>query len=864
VKSFAKIVIIHLTVFFCFWGCGKNSEQKATEAAQLLTRAQDLISDQRYMEALNLLRSAVQLNTGLENDTALANTYLFIGACQQQIGDYDSARMNYQYAGQYFHTIGDKHLERKARIVLADFYSLMGKNQEAFLLASDAATEAKLFSDVNDRYAALATVARTNHNLERFDEEQQALDEMRLIDSLSRRGQARDSLFLLQFRSASAQGKQEYIGQVFRRWCASAAGLEDNDGLGSAWYEYGRWQQQSGRPDSAVRSYSRALEYLGVSRSHALRIDIWSALGNIAYSQRKFENARTYFANGLDLAQKYHHVASNLMLQLSLLASDWKRQTHESGVNDLHKAELIADSCHQVGYHRAEALSWYLAGMLAEEGNNNSKVNAYFRKAWHIVAESFDDGDEDNDFCKIFLTVEGRDWTDPLLRIYCSANRVDSVFILAEEQNRHDLLNFISRLSIKTSNVTLNNRIEDIQWKYQSLRLNEHDAREAMDNEKQSPIRLLYLAKQMSGYIDGIHTIADTMIGVNKNFSMLFSLKPVSIEDIRAAIPAGTALVEFIPLENTLQILVVKKDTAVLYRTAVNRSYLLSLVRDYLQLMGELRLTTYGLRMTEPAALQRINELSSVLYSLLLSPISGEMKSIQKLYVVSPEKFSWLPVHTLRGEGGAVGQRLNISYLPSAEALLFTHPQEMWVKKVIGLGHPGTTNWDVEYELKDIRSFFDKAPMFFDTAATLSHLRETSYDLLHMALEFSLDRSVPDNSRVMLADGRTSYGTRSVSLGELIDIPVPEILVFSNISNVPGGLQRYAPLLFLANGSSTVIASMWQGDRRAKKAFGEGFYTNLYMGSIASDAYFKSIVAMTKREDLVHVQRWGLYYQFGK
>ena len=347
-------------------------------------------------------------------------------------------------------------------------------------------------------------------------------------------------------------------------------------------------------------------------------------------------------------------------------------------------------------------------------------------------------------------------------------------------------------------------------------------------------------------------------------FARILSLEPLDLKSVRTALPAQSALVEFAPTTNALYSIIVQPDTAYIHKTNVTSQYLSSVIRDYLQLISELRLTTYGLRMSEPAALQRINEISSVLHTIFIAPILAEVRNAQKLYLVLPEEFTWLPVHTFRGEGGALGVRTNISYLPSAVALLFPQEKEHWTKKIIGLGHPGTTTWDVEYELKDIRSFFDGVGLLFDTTATLSHLMDSTYDILHIAAEVTLDRVVPQNSCVILADEARPIGVRKVPLGEMLKLPAPQALIFSNVSATPGGLSRYAPLAFLTNGTRIVIASMWQGDRRAKKAFGEGFYTNLFAGTPASEAYYRSIVAMAKHDEMSHIQRWGMYYQFGK
>ncbi len=844
-------------------GCGRSSEHKGNEAVDKLTQAAGLLKDQRYVEALNLARDVVQLNSQLQNDTALANSYLFLARCHREIGVYDSALYDYEHAAQCAHNVAEKRLERKAQIELAEFDLSMGRCADAFTLASDAATEAKLFGDLSDRYTALATVASANHSLRRYDDEQQALGEMILIDSLAQRGRAHDSLQALLFRSVAAQGKPDAIYQAFRRWYVSASALHDDFGRANAWYEYGVWQQHNDMPDSAFHAFSRALDALGAETQTPLQLSIWTSLGNVSYGQRRFDNATTYYSNGLALAQKLHKTASSFVFRLALLATEWKRQPHGNPAEYLRAAQRIADSCHQAGFRRGEAFADFLAGILAEQRNDADHAAAYYQKSWSILGESFNTR---HDFFDIFLEVEGRTWSDPLLKAFCVANQADSAFVLAENVNRHDLIDFLSGVRLRTIHEDLNQRVADVQWLYQSMKVNENEAEQALEDDppRATDVRVLYLDRQISADLDRIGVLSSELGKVNNNFSLMFSRRPIGLHEIQGALTPGNGLLEFIPLENQLYVLLVKNDTSFLIHVNVNRTYLLSLVGDYLHLMGELRLSSFGLRMSEPAALRRINELSSVLYNFIIAPVSKEIVALQKLYVVLPESFSWLPVHTLRGDGSALGQRINISYLPSAAALLFSQPKEMWVKKVIGLGHPGSTTWDVEYELKDIRSFFDKAAMFFDTSATLTHLADSTYDLLHLAGEFLLDRDVAENSHIVLADGRTSYGTRDVSLGEMLHMPVPEILVFSNISDRPGGLQRYAPYLFLANGSSTVIATMWQGDRRTKKAFGEGFYTNLFMGITATDSYFKAISAVAKREELSHVQRWGMYYQFGK
>src|ERR1051325_6587163 len=123
-------------------------------------------------------REAIRLNTDLNEDSVLADNYLLLANCQRQMGDYDSALVGFQNTIEYFHSLNDQRLERRARIALAGFYGEMFRDADAITIASDAATSAKVFSDFGDAYRALMIVARSAYRLGRYEDEQAALAEL--------------------------------------------------------------------------------------------------------------------------------------------------------------------------------------------------------------------------------------------------------------------------------------------------------------------------------------------------------------------------------------------------------------------------------------------------------------------------------------------------------------------------------------------------------------------------------------------------------------------------------------------------------------------------------------------------------------
>lgn len=850
-------------------GCGPSRRDLEEQAASQSALAEKNFNDRKYSGALAATREAILLNTELRNDSAMADNYLLLASCQRQLGDYDSALVGFESTIEYFRSLNDQHLERRAKIALADFYVAIFRDADALAIASDAATSAKVFSNVGDTYRALMIVARATHRLGRYEDELAALAELARIDSQAYHG--RDRVLLLRSMMEACAGSRDpgRYEEVFDRWKSFAASTGDTASLSRAYYYRGLFMQSLGRPDSALLALSRALGQASRHHDIPLQADILYALGNLAYAEQRFDDARRYFAQALDLAERISSLALKAMLRLAIVACESKSTDNTSGAlaPDLLKRCVAAgDESRQHGFRSGEAFANFMSGRLSEAKNERAAALPYYRRAAEIHEESPAPPETRVlDFVETYLHGEGTDWYDPLIRLYCASGLPDSAFTAVERKNLLDLSDFFSRIQFKTADQKLNQKISAVQWNLNAVRLLQQDvldelgAGDPLNSERLAMLNQTYPRRQAKV----ARSVAE-LAAMNSNFPWLLHPGRLQLAAIRDTMAPNTALVEFAPAGDSLYVFVIGRHGAVLRRAPLNRRSLLALTHDYNRLAGENRLSGNSTWITDPVAQSRLNSLAPVLGKLLLSAIAQDLGGVGKLYVALPPEFGWLPVHTLGSEDRPLGGRMNVSYVPTAAVLLFSSGSERPVKRVLGIGYPGRTSWDVEYELKDIRGFYDNSPMLFDTVATLSHLMDSTYDVIHVAAEFYLDRDVPDNSRLVLADGITPFGVRAASLGELLAVPQPEAIVLSNIAPRAGGLWRYAPLIFLANGTKTVIASTWQIDRKVKKYFGEGFYTGLLGGYSASEAYRQAIEKLLKQGEFSLMQRWGAYYQYGK
>lgn len=868
-------------------GCKGSIEKKLREAREQDAQARSLFERKRYLEAERAVQVAMNLNGELQQDSALAEDYLLLGQLQRQTGRYDSALITLRYVLQRAHLMSNPTIEREGKLALADFLLDMQSYSDAASLGADASTLGQFSSDWGLMFQALDLGSKAYQVSGNYPAELKILKQLARLDSERFGNEHAVELRERQMKAYFDASSFDSTRAVYEEWLADIRSGKDVSSAARAYILWGVFQRERGEYDSSSHSLSRALDMLNSHPDKLLQGRVFFDLGNLAFRQGSFENAKRYFSNALDLIREQEDRPLELLVDVELAACDLNLRSSgdEEALDELQqRCEKNRDSCHEIGFREGEAFELFVLGKIVEQRNEPATAMRFYEQALecyeqNLFQHGWVDRDGEAEIVEAIETCMGvgqTGWYDAPLQLQCSVEDPVKSFELIERKNLHDLVQFYSQLDIKTSNSTLNQKIADVQWKRSAVSLIEHDiVQELSSGSSQNLERLRILRELYPSKTRELSEAENDLAAVNPNFQKLLVIKPLSLKEIQERIPANAVLLEFVPSVSALYCVVVKKDTSVMHAVSVNRKYLLSLINEYNSLVADVRPNSNDVSqgadvsaVDRSAATNRIAKLSQMLYTLLIAPLQSLMKNASQVYIVAPHEFGFLPFHTLRtfenGKTMSLIQKFKVSYLPSAAVLLFPTISQKAVDNVVGFGCAGNTSWDVEYELEDIRAFYDKAKMLFDTSATLDQIRNVQYDLLHISADFELDTAKPNGSHIVVSDGVTAQGLREVSLGTMFAIPVPPTLVFSNISPTAGGLFRYAPYLMLANGSQTVIATMWQGDRKAKKYFGEIFYTNLQLGSSLGAAYYQAMLALNNNAEFSQPNRWGLYYLFGK
>ena len=867
-------ILQHTLVFIILatlCGCSQNKEQRVKNAEAAYSKAEAFYNAGHYRDAINALENAVSSYRDLENDSAVGECYSVAAYCWQQLGWYDSAMENYHRSLRTFEPTGNKKLERKGKINLARFQQYVGDAAAAIQTSLDVSIMGRIFTDSLDVFTALDIASGAYRALGEYEQECYTINQMIGIDSVLFQGGNYFRLMNKKILACEELGQHDQACIDYSILRERAKVSSNDTSLARIDYTWGLIQERAGHSDSALRALSSAVSSMDRHTDPMLRINILASLGSLAYRSRHFDNARMYYSDALDVVKKTDVPAYERLLQILLLACDWKASGERSSVfapEFIKRCSAIRSDCEQNDFIPGEAILLFLQARIKENAGDTAGVRTLYMHALNLAIQQrvfLSSGAEENEWINALLSDDNLQWSDPLLKYYCAAGDIRAAFVLFEGEKQRAVQNYFSRLHIKTRNDRLNRGITEYQRQVNmSRRLQQDisDERSAGKNKNQE--RLQSLLERIPCDSLRVADAADNIAKENANYYWLLSGMPPALTQIQDSLRPGTALVEYIPLQDCIYILVVEHDTVYLRKSECSRTHLRGLVQEYLKTVADPRLSDENIKSTDYASISQLDRLSELLGQILLQPIVSLSNNIHAIEIIPSPEMNWLPVHTLKVNGKAMIEQIAISYLPSTAAVLFTQNEDSQVFHVGAVGHPGHTGWDVEYELRDIRSFYDSARVFVGNRATLETFKVAAYDALHLALEFNLNTDVPDRSTFVLSDGRTSYGLTSASVGDALQIPSPFVMIISNLSTQAGGMSEYVPLAFLANAVPSVITTMWQGNRREKRYFGEVFYTALKGGLIPSQAYQDAILATKKKTEFSTLNKWGLYYRFGK
>jgi CHAT domain-containing protein len=403
---------------------------------------------------------------------------------------------------------------------------------------------------------------------------------------------------------------------------------------------------------------------------------------------------------------------------------------------------------------------------------------------------------------------------------------------------------------------SIRNSREELNWYYnlierEQLRPEESSQERIKQLERQARVREAELMRALKEA-----TIAEA------HEAGLHVATTISLEQIRAAVSADTALVEYFRIQDRILACVVRRDQLQIVPVTVHGR-----IHKLLQLLqlqiSKFRLSSeYLTAFSEPLLISTQVHLKD-LYQELLVPLRPWL-DVRHLVFVPHGVLHYLPFHAMHdGESYLVDQYL-ISYAPSASIYALCQNQQINTEgDALVLGVPDAQAPLIRAEVEALSKILPNAKLFVGKNATEEVLRThgPGSRLVHIATHGYFRQDNPMFSSIRLGDSH-------LSLFDIAHLRLPAELIA--LSGCATGLNVVAPgdeLMGLVRGllqagAQSLILSLWDVHDESTREFMIGFYTRLQQG--LSKARAMRAAMMELREHHPHPYHWAPFSLIGK
>jgi CHAT domain-containing protein/tetratricopeptide (TPR) repeat protein len=404
---------------------------------------------------------------------------------------------------------------------------------------------------------------------------------------------------------------------------------------------------------------------------------------------------------------------------------------------------------------------------------------------------------------------------------------------------------------------SIRNLREELNWYYNLIE------REQLRPEENSPARIQDFERQAKERENTLLRSLQQATDLEANEAgFQRAVGTVSIEKVRAALPAETTLVEYFCVQD--RVLACALDHNNLQVVPVT---LQSRVQKLLQLLqfqlSKFRLDPEYVRTFHDAFLEATQAHLQNLYQELIAPLENSLDHKHVVFVPHG-LLHYVPMHALFDGQSYLIDRCSVSYAPSATVFAMCqnrNPSTSSRSLIMGIADAQAPS--ILEEIRELKSSLPQAQLFVGEKATQAVLRQYGPHsrIVHIATHGYFRQDNPMFSSIRLGD---SY----LSLYDLYHLHLPvELVVLSGCAtgmNVikPGDEQIGLVRGLLQAGAQSMILSLWDVHDASTKEFMVAFYDRFQSGSGKPLALQKAMIELRKRYP--HPYYWAPFLFIGK
>ncbi len=838
-------------------GCGEEETPFHRKARELSRKAEEALRDGAYATSKALRFEAQAIYWQLGDQQGLAEVSLALADLHSRTAQFDSAFHWIEQAREAYSEQGDREGVRATVRAQAAVHRARGEYRKALDILQQ---EVRLEEAMGEKYGArdlkmdMLPFCRLLHNT---DLEDRLLNEA--AEAYGDQESPPKKLRLVYEAALAALARGRYEDALHR--CAEALALAQQAQDSLLVIALHQWRavayEKLGKITESFRAFTVGLRLTDSTRgAETLREEMLMRVGNIYLRRGQTEEAPRFFTRAMKSAaeRKKKLLEGYAMIQLG---HSTRLKAGRDAAEMYRAAAELLDST-GVPWARAYA-HWCLGSHALRQNRPREALTSLEHAVAYDQAARFKRGPFDV-FVDCELTFSEMEQTSPVeaaTELLFQLQKTEEGFRTFERHRRSVLMNAYNEMQPHTRSAALNealNVFARVRGDYIGTVQRLADVYTYYGAHEDLAEELRHATVQVRARLEHM---GDSLAGAYTRMSAVFSSEPVTLDQLKSRMPEGTALVEYIPTQRTLSILVVTRSGVSVMVSSVGKTALMALMHEYRAALSGLAQE----RSQQGTGSERVRTLSARLYGLLLRPLERIPSSIHRLLVVLPGNLPLIPLHALQQEGarGAFAiQRFAFQYCADPGLLLEDRTSLRLYPRVVGFGNPGRTSVDVEYEVRDAQAFFREAKLLLGRDGMMPALVSTEGDVLHAALDLRYHEDQPENAVVTFKDATGYAGFHDVRMGELFSLPAFNTILLSNLND--HGAHAAVVQILQMNGTVAVVMNGYQPPRKTKKAFNEGFYANLVRGTSVDEAYRNTLLGMLKDPTQSRPWLWGAFF----
>ena len=867
--------LLALTIFLVF-GCDFEKHPQ-TDPTEMYEKAVELISEQSFKQAKPILEDAIQAFRDLKKNNQLAEALTFLVQTDLNLGEFRAAIAASEQAATLMRKEGDVRGEVRLALLEGDLFAAMHMNDRAIAYYRTADASATAFDDKIARAESglkLASILKASGNLDEslnvyksvLTLSQESGDHQHLTVALGGIG----SIYRMQRRNEEAENSLtqavESINQTSNPMLFAQLQAE-----------LGLLHLAQNSKNAAIHDFRDAINVL--LRAHAgkdVQTILFFQLGHLYEQSNNLTEAKRYYNEALELARSQGDRIAENYLSIFLARCDFNillpehRSQNEEKLRQAY--EQIAKNFLECGHTAGEGFLYIQLGKEYERAGDLFKARDFYSKAITLDQNALAEYSIEELHMPyqnaLGILPSHMDWYNCLSALLIKSQRQEEALKIVEYARTKQLAATFQNITISLRYPQLKLQTRDTQERIQKARMleAEYAARLSSTRHSSDSNELNALHSELESVKQTLQKESQQIIDEHPNYETLVLPSPVEARILQASIPQGTLAIEFLPTDDLLYIFAVTHSQLVVRTSAVSHANLLQEMTEYRQLLQDPNVYSGEAGEASVPSMMRFARLSTHMYDILLHPVDDLFE--RNLIIVANSEMDGFPFHAIerQDEKGSVKyviELTSLDYVPSIASLRYRAVSAAHLQDVVAFGNPTGKNWSVDYELRDIRSFFKGARVMVGLETSWDNLKSIKADILQISTEFSQRNAEFPLGKFVLSNGSMVEQSTTIPFEKLTELEAIPIIVLSNYYGQGVGLSAEHALLLRLNGTPDVFFNAWSADRKAAKFFSEYFFTYLANGLAPGDAYRQALLNLIRIREVNHPRSWGQFFHFG-